>query len=262
MTFFCIRALAIILEPTRWLTRWFLQRARPVMRAAKQQAGRVPRVCDTVNMLLSPSFRILQYSSWLATGSAPCMALMWGHTYSSFDERATNGPEEIHLVRTTLVVAAGWVYLRHFQLAFNNPWLLANVLGTRMPIQEREQWADNCVEQVDERRDAWRAIPFVRMFQDVRRALCHDSAGSVVVLGLVNPSLRGPCGVHPRAQPAHARTSTTSGATSLRKPSSGEPPARPEASAVIEVVLACASDKAAATADTVWKAISSKRDAI
>ena len=34
-------------------------------RAAKQQAGRVPLVCDTVNMFFSLSFRILQYYIWL-----------------------------------------------------------------------------------------------------------------------------------------------------------------------------------------------------
>ena len=48
--FFC-RALAIILEPTRWLKRWFFRRATPVMRTTKLQAGRIPPVCDTVNML-------------------------------------------------------------------------------------------------------------------------------------------------------------------------------------------------------------------
>ena len=40
--------------------------------------------------------------------------------------------------------------------------LLATVIDTRMPIQERERWAENCFEQVDEKRDALLTIPFVR----------------------------------------------------------------------------------------------------
>ena len=40
-----------------------------------------------------------------------------------------------------------------------------------MPIQEREQWADNFFEEVDEKRDAWLTIAFVRFFRDDRRAL-------------------------------------------------------------------------------------------
>ena len=40
-------------------------------------------------------------------------------------------------LRMTLEVAAE-VYLRHFQLAFSSPWMLATFVDARMPIQERE----------------------------------------------------------------------------------------------------------------------------
>ena len=36
-------------------------------------------------------------------------------------------------------------------------------IDTGVPIQEREQWADNYFEQVDEKQDAWLTIPFVRL---------------------------------------------------------------------------------------------------
>ena len=152
------------------------------MRAAKQQAGRVPLVCGTVNMLFSPGVRILQCYSWLVTGSALCTGLVWGCSSYCFDGLATNAPEEVHFFRKTLEVAVGWVYLRHFQHPFSNPWLLATVIGTRMPIQEREQWADNYVEQVDEKRNAWLTIPFVRSLRD-DRSLSTAGAEGVVVLG-------------------------------------------------------------------------------
>ena len=102
-----------------------------------------------------------QYNSWLVIGSAPRMALIWGYTCDSSDEWTTNEPEEVHLLRTTLEVAVVWVCLRHFQLPFSSPWLLATVTYTRVQIQEREQWADNNFEQFDEMRDAWLTIPCV-----------------------------------------------------------------------------------------------------
>ena len=52
---------------------------------------------------------------------------------------------------------------------------MATVIDTRMPIQEREQWADTCFEQVDEKRDAWLSIPFVRLFPDDRRAVLQPT---------------------------------------------------------------------------------------
>ena len=97
-TFFYNRALAIILEPIRWLIRWCIPRGSPTMRTAKQQAGRVPSVCDTVNMC----FELHQYLIWLATGSAPHMALIWGYTFTSFNEWATNEPEQVHMIRQLL----------------------------------------------------------------------------------------------------------------------------------------------------------------
>ena len=39
-----------------------------------------------------------------------------------------------------------------------------------MPIQEREHWDDDYFEHLDEKRDAWITIPFVRLCRDDRRA--------------------------------------------------------------------------------------------
>ena len=63
------------------------RRASPMIRAAKQQAGRVLPVSETVNMLLSPFFNILQYYNCLATGLALRMAFFCGYTFNS----ATSG---------------------------------------------------------------------------------------------------------------------------------------------------------------------------
>ena len=123
------------------------------------------------SMVFSPGFRILQYYNWLAAGVTPRMALIWGHAYRSFDEFAINEPEEAHLSRTIPEVAAKWAYSRHFQGAFSNLWLLTTVIGQKIPIQEREQWADIYFEQVDEKRDTWLTIPFARLLRGDLRAL-------------------------------------------------------------------------------------------
>ena len=96
-TFVYLRALADHLgSDTLPDTAFFFRRASPMMRAAEQQAGRVLLVCDTVNMLFSPCFRILQYYSWLATGSVPRMALIWDYTHLQLrragDQRASRSP--------------------------------------------------------------------------------------------------------------------------------------------------------------------------
>ena len=198
----------------------------------------------------------------VATGSALRMALILCSTYT-LDEWTTNEPQSVRLFRTTIEVTSGWVCLVHSQLAFTNPWLLATVIDTRMPTQEPEQWADNCFEKVDEKRDAWLTIPFVS-----RRSTCSlstDRAESVVVLGMVNSSLRGSCGVHPLAQPVALAQARPLSPLRHDIPQCRDPSGRPEAGEGIEVVRACASDqdgKAAGTAATVSQAIRSTCHAI
>ena len=113
-----------------------------------------------------------QYYSWLVIGSAPRMALIWATRATAPTSGRTNEPDEVHLLGTTLEVAVVWVCLRHFQLRFSSPWLLATVTYTRVQIQEREQWGDNNFEQFDEMRDAWLTIPCVYFEMiDVQKAL-------------------------------------------------------------------------------------------
>ena len=85
------------------------------------------------------------------------------------------------------------------------------------------------------------------------------------MLGLVNSSLRSSFGVHPRAQPLTLVQAQPLKQIRFDIPQRRESSARPEAGEGIEVVRDCASDqdgKAAATAATVLKAISSRRHAI
>ena len=134
--------------------------------------------------------------------------------------------------------------MRHFQLAFSGPWLLATVIDTRTPIQKREQWADNCFEQVDEKRDAWLAIRFVRLFRDDRRALFQQTVQKAlwcwawsILLSVVSVEF-----IHWRNRSRSHKHDLWSNFVA-KSVNAGEPSARPEAGEGIEVVRACASDQ-------------------
>ena len=88
-TLFYIRTLAIILEPTRCQSRWVFRRTSPIMRAAKQQAGRVLPVCDTVNKVISRVFRIHQYCNFVGTRFGTSLGSALGlYTFNNFVEAA------------------------------------------------------------------------------------------------------------------------------------------------------------------------------
>ena len=62
--------LAIVPEPIRWMTRWFLRRSsvpRRLKRQSKQQPG---PVCDLVWYEASPCTRVIQHLSQLLEPSA------------------------------------------------------------------------------------------------------------------------------------------------------------------------------------------------
>ena len=73
MTLFNIRALAVILEPARWLTQWFFRRASPMMRAAKQQAASwegtstyaTPSTCPFRFCSIAVGWRQFRHFAWL-----------------------------------------------------------------------------------------------------------------------------------------------------------------------------------------------------
>ena len=200
------------------------------------------------------------------TGSAPRMALIWSYTNNSLDELTTKESEEVHSFRMTLEVAAVWVYWRYFQLAVSNPWLQATIVDTGMPIQEREQWADNYFEQVDEKRDAWLTIPFLRLFRDGRRALFQATVQKALWCWARSILLSVVLGrVHPHAQRLTLAQARLLEHLRCELSQCGAPSVRPERGRGFEVVCACVSDqdgKEAATAATVSKATNSRRHAI
>ena len=80
MAFVYIRARAIILRPTRWLTRSVFSTSKS--NDAGQRRGKLEGylLYATPSTCSFPGLTILQYYSWWATGSAPRTVLIWGRT--------------------------------------------------------------------------------------------------------------------------------------------------------------------------------------
>ena len=98
-----------------------------------------------------------------------------------------------------------------------------------MPIQEREQWADNCFEQVDEKRDAWLTIPFVRLLRDGRRALFQAIVQKALWCWARSILLSVVVGrVHPHAQWLTLAQARLLEQLRCELPERGAPSARPE----------------------------------
>lgn len=68
------RALSVVLEPMRWLCSWWTSASHGRWR---RQLGRMPPVVDLASLESSPPHVVMQYYSWLLTGDAPRLRLVW-----------------------------------------------------------------------------------------------------------------------------------------------------------------------------------------
>ena len=72
-------ALAIIIEPLRWLQGRFMRRSSPAFMKWRMATGRMPPCLEMVTEYASPAQRVLEYYSELlhADGEAPRLKLMY-----------------------------------------------------------------------------------------------------------------------------------------------------------------------------------------
>ena len=122
------------------------------------------------------------------------MAPDFGDTRATaFDDWATIEPEEVRLLTTTLEVAADVGLVEALSACDQQSpscWRLFSTLGCRS--KSASSGPTTILSKLDEQRDAWLTIPFVRFFP--RRPTCPlstDRAESVLELGLGKSSLRG-----------------------------------------------------------------------
>ena len=154
-TFARIVILGVVLEPIRWLTRWFLRRASITRRLKRQQKKMAAPIMDMVWYQASPAVRVLQYFSQLLSGNARRLRLIWSREYNSFEEWADSEEELLDVFRRAIGMASSWVFYRFFQLYMAYPWLLTALVDPRRVMADKRTVATAFFDAVLELLDMW-----------------------------------------------------------------------------------------------------------
>ena len=100
--------LAIVIEPIRYITGWFVRRARE-----QEDVCCSPPVLDMVNPAFSPIQFALQYFGSLLTGQPGRLRLVWGTCSESYAQWCSECPQEVRRLRRLILAGAAGVYHRH-----------------------------------------------------------------------------------------------------------------------------------------------------
>lgn len=143
-SYFRIAILAIVLEPIRYLTRWFMVEGSDRRRRQRQKLGLPPGLCDLVADTTSPGTAVLHYYAELLVGG-PCSTrlrlLFLRAGCASFEAWAAEQPGLVCELRRCILCAASWVYVRHVSVWRRWPFELARVVDCRLSQSERLQTA-------------------------------------------------------------------------------------------------------------------------
>ena len=136
--------MVLLMEPSRWLTSWFMGKSSSVSRA-KANALIEPPLMEFVDWLRSPITKVLQYYSSLLMGTAHRLKLLWVRAgYKSFEDWAADPANStwLAILRQAVTVAAGSVYHRFWVLGMRWPFRLAMIADPRLPDARRREIAE------------------------------------------------------------------------------------------------------------------------
>ena len=164
-----LAAMALVLEPLRWLHRWFLRRASVPQRNAQQARGRVPPLADMVWLEASPALRILQYYSTLAAGLSPRLRILWARSYNSFDDFCNNEPDVLAAFRRGLECAVAWVHYRLVRLTMCTPFLWCSLIDDRRSPEDRASVKSQLWRLGADQGDSWFHQVLIKMLGEESR---------------------------------------------------------------------------------------------
>ena len=128
---------ALVLEPLRWLTGWYLYFGS----SSRRRAFRAPPLCTWTNEARSPVTRVLQYFSKLLAGRTSRLILLYKTGgYDTFEAWCRGRPQLLAMFRIGIVTASTWIFRRFGIKSW--PWRLAQVVDPRLSIEERQEIAD------------------------------------------------------------------------------------------------------------------------
>ena len=129
--------LALILEPSRFLTCWFLQHNR------RYRGMGHPGVHDLVYPSFSPLLIVRQYISSLLRGKARRLALITSRAgVASLPEWAAKHPSLARQLRKCARTFSAWVYYKHCRIYWKPPFTLFSLSDLRVPEYERQRICD------------------------------------------------------------------------------------------------------------------------
>lgn len=145
---------AVVTEPLRFLTMWFLGR-RSHYRRTSAGVDCSP-LMDFVSPRTSPITRILQYYAACMKGTAPRLRLIWGRkNFRSFDQWAASpvNSECLRALRRAISCAASWVHVRFVTEGCGWPWRAVMIADRRIGIGTRQAIAGELFDGPDEKLD-------------------------------------------------------------------------------------------------------------
>jgi hypothetical protein len=148
---------AIVSEPLRFLTGWFLSRRSHANRSKPAHWQCCP-LMDLLNPLVSPIVRVLQYFGCCIRGEAARLRLLWGMSdCTSFQEwaRLPEHSDSLAMLRRALTIAASWTFRRFLSEGMCWPWRAASLADLRIPMPDRMKIARELFDSPAERLDIY-----------------------------------------------------------------------------------------------------------
>jgi hypothetical protein len=142
---------ALVMEPARWLTGWFLKHCSPITKARENHYS-CPPLMDYVDPMRSPITKVLQLYSSMLRGTAPRLRLLWMRQgYTSFTDWARDPHNGVYLalLRQAIALAATWTERRFWIEGMCFPWKLASLADQRIPMATRQRLAKDFWEASD-----------------------------------------------------------------------------------------------------------------
>lgn len=123
--------LALVLEPLRLCTAWWLRRGRAIDFRTRSY------LLDALYDRFSPVMFAAQYLCTLLDGASARLVLWWRRGAESYDQFCAVCPGSVRAFRRMLLVAAAGLFRRHLSTFSSLEWAISSVCDDRVPLERR-----------------------------------------------------------------------------------------------------------------------------
>ena len=139
---FVALCMAIVKEPLRWLTLYFMRISMKYRNVEEVDPSAMPPLCDLVCESRSRVVVALRYYAWLLLSAGTAQRLTLFREGSVWCDWKREHEEQATRLRTVIIIAAMWTEVRH--AGFNEaPLKYTQLADTRTPVSERVRLVTN-----------------------------------------------------------------------------------------------------------------------